>query len=122
MEIYIIYALILAILQMWLIPMTIDIKNLKWMMGSRDEARNSSQLHQRAVRAGANLQESLPAFLALVLAAMILEINVDAAACWWLVFRTFHGLLYLAGTNYLRTLAYFGSIGSLVAMVIAIMP
>ena len=59
MEIYIIYALILAILQMWLIPMTIDIKNLKWMMGSRDEARNSSQLHQRAVRAGANLQEKL---------------------------------------------------------------
>ena len=48
MEIYIIYALILAILQMWLIPMTIDIKNLKWMMGSRDEARNGFSIASKS--------------------------------------------------------------------------
>jgi len=42
------------------------------------------------------------------------------AACWWLIFRVAHGILYIAGIKYLRTLAYFGSIGSLIAMACAL--
>ena len=43
-----------------------------------------------------------------------LAIDVTNAACWWLIFRVAHGILYIAGVTYLRTLAYFGSIGSLI--------
>ena len=108
METLIIMSLVLAILQLWLIPMTIDIKNLNWMIGNRDSSIPQSPLVTRAKRAGSNLQESLPAFLALALLSMILDIDVTNAACWWLIFRVAHGVLY------------FGSIGSLIAMACAL--
>ena len=120
METLIIMSLVLAILQLWLIPMTIDIKNLNWMIGNRDSSIPQSPLVMRAKRAGSNLQESLPAFLALALLSMILSIDVTNAACWWLIFRVAHGVFYIGGIKYLRTIAYFGSIGSLVAMACAL--
>ena len=119
METLIILSLVLAILQLWLIPMTIDIKNLNWMVGNRENPLPEKPVLARARRAGSNLQESLPAFLALALLSMILAIDVTNAACWWLIFRVAHGGLYIAGIAYLRTLAYFGSIGSLIAMACA---
>ena len=36
METYIIYALALTLLQLWIIPMALNFKNLSWMMSSRD--------------------------------------------------------------------------------------
>lgn len=120
METFIIMSLVLAILQVWLIPITINIKNLDWMIGNREDSIQETPLLSRAKRAGSNLQESLPAFLALALLSMILKIDVTNAACWWLIFRVAHGVCYLGGIKYLRTLAYFGSIGSLIAMACAL--
>ena len=120
METLIILSLVLAILQLWLIPMTLNIKNLNWMIGNRESSVTETPLVARAKRAGSNLQESLPAFLALALLSMVLSIDVTNAACWWLIFRVAHGLLYIGGIKYLRTLAYFGSIGSLIAMACAL--
>ena len=95
METLIVMSLVLAILQLWLIPMTIDIKNLNWMIGNRENPLPEKPLLARARRAGSNLQESLPAFLALALLSMILAIDVTNAACWWLIFRVAHGILSL---------------------------
>ena len=120
METLIILSLVLAILQLWLIPMILNIKNLNWMIGNRESSIPETPLVARAKRAGSNLQESLPAFLALALLSMIISIDVTNAACWWLIFRVSHGLLYIGGIKYLRTLAYFGSIGSLIAMACAL--
>jgi uncharacterized MAPEG superfamily protein len=47
---------------------------------------------------------------------MIMSVDVTNAACWWLVFRVAHGVCYLAGIAYVRTLAWFGALGSLIAM------
>lgn len=120
METLIVMSLVLAILQIWLIPMTINIKNLNWMIGNRETSIEETPLLARANMAGSNLQESLPAFLALALLSMILDIDVTNAACWWLIFRVAHGVCYIGGIKYLRTLAYFGSIGSLIAMACAL--
>jgi uncharacterized MAPEG superfamily protein len=49
-----------------------------------------------------------------------LSIDVTNAACWWLIFRVAHGVFYIGGIKYLRTIAYFGSIGSLIAMACAL--
>ena len=67
MESLIILSLILAIFQLWLIPMILNIKNLNWMIGNRESPIPETPLVARAKRAGSNLQESLPAFLALAL-------------------------------------------------------
>jgi len=51
MEIYILIAALLALFQIWLIPMAINFKNLPWMMSTRDETIEESILLKRAQRA-----------------------------------------------------------------------
>ena len=115
---YIILALVLALLQIWIIPMMLNLKNMDYLISNRDEVVDDSDsiLLARSRKAYANLQESLPAFLALALLSMIMSIDVTNAACWWLVFRVAHGACYMAGIAYVRTLAWFGALGSLIAM------
>ena len=121
MEIYIVLALLLALFQSWLIPMTINIKNLQWMMGARDSSPSESVLLKRARRASLYLHENLAPFLALVLASMYLEVDNTAYACWWMILRVVHGLTYLLGVPYVRTLAFIGSIICLAGMALALL-
>ena len=120
MATYIVYALLLALIQIWIIPMVLNQKNMSWMLSSRDGDVDSSPMLARARRASSNLQESLPAFLALALLSMIVSVDVTGLACWWLIFRVGHGISYLAGIAYVRTLFWFGSIGSLIMMALAL--
>tara|TARA_B100000674_G_scaffold297024_1_gene246312 strand:+ start:146 stop:337 length:192 start_codon:yes stop_codon:yes gene_type:complete len=62
----------------------------------------------------------LAPFLALVLAAIYLDVDISNLACWWLVLRVVHGLIYLVGIPYLRTLAYIGSVVCLIMMGVAL--
>lgn len=66
----IISTLALALFQLWLLPASLNIKSLPYMLSSRDNRIESSMLQDRVSRAGVNLQESLPAFLALALLAI----------------------------------------------------
>tara|TARA_B100000214_G_C23548762_1_gene437387 strand:+ start:63 stop:428 length:366 start_codon:yes stop_codon:yes gene_type:complete len=120
MATYIVYALLLAIIQIWVVPMALNMKNFGWLTSNRDEPINLSVMAGRASRASTNLQESLPAFLALSLLSMQLSIDVTGLACWWLAFRVAHLIAYLAGIALLRTLSWFGSIVSLVMMALAL--
>jgi uncharacterized MAPEG superfamily protein len=67
MEIYIILALVLALLQIWIIPMVLNLNNFDWLISNREEQLNDSPVLLRSRKAYANLLESLPAFLALAL-------------------------------------------------------
>jgi uncharacterized MAPEG superfamily protein len=120
MESLIVMSLVLAILQIWIIPMVLNMKNMDWLLSNREESDAPPEMLARARRASTNLQESLPAFLALALLSMIISVDVTSAACWWLIFRVIHGATYIMGITYVRTLAWFGSIGSLIAMAYAL--
>lgn len=120
MEVYIVAALLLALFQSWLIPMAINIRNLHWMMGARDSSPSEPILLKRARRASLNLHESLAPFLALVLVSMHLEVDNTTYAYWWIILRAIHGLIYLTGIPYLRTLAFIGSILCLAGMAVAL--
>ena len=67
MTIYIIAALLLALLQTWLIPASFNMKNFPWLGSNRDEPmpHELTLMAGRAMRANTNLQETLPIFLAL---------------------------------------------------------
>ena len=67
MEIYIILALVLALLQIWIIPMVLNLENFDWLISNREEQLDDSPVLLRSRKAYANLLESLPAFLALAL-------------------------------------------------------
>ena len=122
METYIIYALALTLLQLWIIPMALNFKNLSWMMSSRDEDLDtSSNLYlQRVNKSTANLYESLPAFLALALLSLVLGIDTSSAACVWLIARVGHLIFYVVGIGLLRTASWLTSLGALVWMACAL--
>jgi len=122
MATYIVYALLLAIVQIWIVPAAFNMKNFPWLGSNRDEPmpHELSVMGGRAARASKNLQESLPAFLALALLSMHLSVDVTGLACWWLILRVGHLIAYIAGVALVRTLLWAGSIVSLVMMALAL--
>lgn len=122
MTIYIIAALLLALLQAWLIPASFNLKNFPWLGSNRDEPmpHELTIMARRAMRANTNLQETLPIFLALALLSMQLSVDVTGLACWWLAFRVGHVVTYIAGFARVRTLLWLGSIVCLVLMALAL--
>ena len=122
MATYIVYALLLAIVQIWIIPTVFNLKHFPWFASNRDEQMSNdvSVMGGRAMRASANLQESLPAFLALALLSMQLSVDVTGLAFWWLILRVGHVVAYIAGVALVRTLLWLGSIVTLIMMALAL--
>ncbi|MGI9289445.1 MAG: MAPEG family protein [Pseudomonadales bacterium] len=116
MSVMIISALALVLFQLWLLPASIGYKNADYMISSRDNPPPQTQLQQRTTRAGVNLQESLPAFLALCLLAIILEVDLTQAAFAWLVLRVIYIPCYLFGIIYVRSIVWMGSLTCLIYM------
>ena len=118
---YIVYALLLAIIQIWVVPAAFNLKNFSWYTTNRDEPMpETSVMAGRAMRAATNLQESLPAFLALALLSMHLSVDLTGLAFWWIVLRIAHLITYIAGIALLRTLSWLGSLVTLIMMALAL--
>ena len=121
MATYIVYALLLTIIQIWVVPAAFNVKNFSWYTTNRDEPMPElSVMAGRAIRAATNLQESLPAFLALALLSMHLSVDLTGLAFWWLIFRVAHLITYIAGIALLRTLSWLGSLVTLIMMALAL--
>ena len=121
MATYIVYALLLTIIQIWVVPAALNMKNFSWYTTNRDEPMpETSVMAGRAIRAATNLQESLPAFLALALLSMHLSVDLTGLAFWWLILRVAHLITYIAGIALLRTLSWVGSLITLIMMALAL--
>tara|TARA_B100000989_G_scaffold254267_1_gene202912 strand:- start:148 stop:516 length:369 start_codon:yes stop_codon:yes gene_type:complete len=121
MATYIVYALLLTIIQIWIVPAAFNMKNFSWYTTNRDEPMpETSLMAGRAIRAATNLQESLPAFLALALLSMHLSVDLTGLALWWLLLRVAHLITYIAGIALLRTLSWVGSLITLIMMALAL--
>lgn len=116
MSLMIVAALVLTLFQLWLIPASFALKDLGYLLSSRDNPPPQSQIQERTKRAGANLQESLPAFLALCLLALHQQVDLTQAAAAWLALRVLYIPCYLFGITYVRSLVWIGSLGCLIYM------
>ncbi len=117
----IVYVLGLAIAQIWLIPMLLNLGSMQYLISNRDdEAPEASVRLGRVRRAATNLQESLPAFLTLAILSIVLEVDNYDLALYWLGFRVGYLLSYVFGIIYLRTLFWMGSIICLIMMAAAL--
>lgn len=114
----IIGALALTLFQLWLLPASLNLGNLQYLLSSRDNPPPQSRLQQRTTRAGVNLQESLPAFLALCLLAMIQGVDLTQVALAWLILRVIYIPCYLLGIIYVRSLVWIASLGCLIYMAV----
>ncbi|PLW70676.1 MAPEG family protein [Pseudohalioglobus lutimaris] len=118
MSLLIVAALVLVLFQLWLLPASLLLKHTDYLASSRDNPPPQSQLQQRVTRAGANLQESLPAYLALCLLAMIQGVDLSTVALSWLVLRIVYIPCYLFGVHHMRSLVWVGSLGCLIYMAV----
>ena len=117
----IVYALVLTIAQIWLIPALLNLGSLQYLISNRDDAAPEDSVKLgRVRRAAANLQESLPAFLALAILSIVLEVDNYNLALYWLGFRVGYLLSYVFGIIYVRTLFWIGSIICLIMMAAAL--
>jgi uncharacterized MAPEG superfamily protein len=112
----IIAALALVLFQLWLLPATLNLSNFSYLISSRDNAIEQSVLQGRVARAGVNLQESLVAFLALSILAIIQQVDLTQAATIWLAARVLYIPCYMFNLLYLRTIVWLVSLGSLIYM------
>ena len=112
MEMIIGYTLLLALFQIWLIPMMLNSKNLNWQLSNRDNEPEHppSLMLSRATKAKDNLKETLPIFLALAVWSIAAGVDISGLAMWWLILRVAHGALYMAGIGVVRTLVWLPSI------------
>ena len=122
----IIMALTLALRQIWIIPMTgalvINIKSMSYLLSNRDKEKpiDAASVSARILRASSNLQESLPAFLALAILSIITEVDNTMYAMTWVFLRFLYLLVYAAGILYIRTVVWLGSIICLILMALAL--
>ena len=122
----ILMALLLALLQIWIIPMTgamaINIKTIFYLFSNRDKdiKIDPASTTARILRASSNLQESLPAFLALATLSIIAEVDNTMFAMTWLFLRVIYFLVYAVGIPYIRSVIWIGSISCLVLMGLAL--
>ncbi len=117
----IVYVLGLAIAQIWLIPMLLNLGNMQYLISNRDDvAPEDSVRLGRVRRAAINLQESLPTFLTLAVLSIVLKVDNYDLALYWLGFRLAYLVSYVAGITYVRTLFWLGSIICMVMMAVAL--
>lgn len=113
----IVCALGLTIVQLWLIPASLNLGSLQYQISNRDEVPPEDSIRLgRARRAAINLQESLPAFLALAILSVVLEVDNYDLALYWLAFRVAYLVSYVVGITYVRTVFWLGSVICLVLM------
>jgi uncharacterized MAPEG superfamily protein len=114
----ILLTLLLALIQLWLLPMMLNISNLPYLLSSRDEPIDESVLLGRAKRAGANLQESLPAFLVLAVLGYVNQVDMVLVASIWLALRAAYVPLYVFNVTHIRSLVWMVSLGCLICMAV----
>jgi uncharacterized MAPEG superfamily protein len=100
--------------------MLLNLKNMDYLLSNRDESVAGSVMVERVKRASANLQESLPAFLALAVLAVHQNVDLVTVASAWLALRGAYLAIYAFGVTHIRSVVWVGSVACLVYMAMAI--
>tara|TARA_B100000161_G_C33400277_1_gene346230 strand:- start:159 stop:533 length:375 start_codon:yes stop_codon:yes gene_type:complete len=109
-------ALLLTLIQSWLIPMLLNLGNLSFLLSNRDEDFEFSTITKRAQRASANLYETLPVFITLMLLGVILDIDLTLSGSLWIALRVLFLMCYLAGIKIVRSGIWIASVVTLIMM------
>ena len=109
-------ALLLTLIQSWLIPMLLNLGNLSFLLSNRDEDFEFSTITKRAQRASTNLYETLPIFITLMLLGVILDVDLTLSGSVWIALRVLFLMCYLGGIKIVRSGIWVASVGTLIMM------
>ena len=79
----ILLALVLTLIQL-MTPAFLNSKNLEFLISNREGSVEEAPIVGRTRRAGSNILETLPAFLALAILSMMLEVENYNLAMFWI--------------------------------------
>ena len=111
----ILLALLFTLIQL-LTPTLLNSKNLEFLISNREGSVEEPAIVGRTRRAANNFLESLPAFLALAILSVVLEVENYNLALIWIGSRVIYYFTYMFGILYLRTIIWFVSIICLIMM------
>ena len=109
-------ALLLTLIQSWLIPMFLNLGNLTFLLSNRDDDFEFSTITKRAQRASANLNETLPIFITLMLLGVIFDVDLTLLGSIWIALRALFLMCYLGGIKIVRSGIWMASVVTLVMM------
>ena len=109
-------ALLLTLIQSWLIPMLLNLGNLTFLLSNRDEDFEFSKITKRAQRASANLNETLLIFITLMLLGVIFDVDLTLLGSIWIALRVLFLMCYLGGIKIVRSGIWLASVVTLVMM------
>ena len=109
-------ALLLTLIQSWIIPMLLNLGNLSFLLSNRDEDFQFSTITKRAQRASANLYETLPIFITLMLLGVILDVDLTLSGSVWIALRVLFLMCYLGGIKIVRSGIWVASVVTLIMM------
>ena len=109
-------ALLLTLIQSWFIPMLLNLGNLSFLLSNRDEDFQFSTITKRAQRASANLYETLPIFITLMLLGVILDVDLTLLGSIWIALRALFLMCYLGGIKIVRSGIWVASVVTLIMM------
>ena len=109
-------ALLLTLIQSWLIPMLLNLGNLTFLLSNRDEDFEFSKITKRAQRASANLNETLPIFITLMLLGVIFDVDLTLLGSIWIALRVLFLMCYLGGIKIVRSGIWVASVITLIMM------
>ena len=109
-------ALLLTLIQSWLIPMLLNLGNLSFLLSNRDEDFEFSTITKRAQRASANLYETLPVFITLMLLGVIFDVDLILLGSIWIALRVIFLMCYLGGIKIVRSGVWVASVVTLIMM------
>ena len=116
----ILYALALALFQIWLIPLIFKSNHLQYLLSNRDQAIQFTPMTERVQKAATNFQESLPIFLTICLLAIISSTDLVVLGTAWLLLRVAYLLCYSFGILYIRSLVWIGSVAFMILMALGL--
>ena len=109
-------ALLLTLIQSWFIPMLLNLGNFSFLLSNRDEDFQFSTITKRAQRASANLYETLPIFITLMLLGVILDVDLTLSGSMWIALRALFLMCYLGGIKIVRSGIWVASVVTLIMM------
>lgn len=111
----ILYSLLLLIVQI-MAHYALNMKSVPYFLSNRDEEISYSVATQRIQRAAANLKETLPVFLTLMILGVIENVDLTSLGMYWLILRVAFFLLYAFGIEKIRSVVWIMALIVLVMM------
>ena len=111
----ILYSLVLLIFQI-MAHYPLNLQHVQFFLSNRHGDIQYSETTLRIQRAAANLKETLPIFLTLMLLGLIQEVDLVSLGTYWLLLRVIFFGLYAFGIEKIRSLVWIAALVVLIAM------